>query len=163
MADLAAQLGPDSFLVYMNLGQGIRMKYPNGWEKREDAGAAGFMVIFLSQQEDPFDQFRENVNLFIERLPQPMTVEQVAAANRETMLQQMPINFVEEATKDILGGLPAYRVSYTGPLGQLAGKWLQYYAVKGDKAYTLTYTAEAGKYQKFSGVVQQIIASLEIK
>jgi serine/threonine-protein kinase len=121
------------------------------------------MVMFLSQQEDPFDQFRENVNLFIEHLPQPMTVEQVAAANRETMLQQMPINFVQEATKDTLGSLPAYRVAYTGPLGQLAGKWLQYYAVKGNKAYTLTYTAEAPKYQKFLGLVQQIIASLEIK
>ncbi|MDR3748098.1 MAG: hypothetical protein P4M04_08110 [Acidobacteriota bacterium] len=158
-----AQPQSENFLVYMNLEHGIWMKYPSSWDKQEDLGANAFGVYFASPQEDPFDQFRENLNVIVEPLPQPMTLEQVVAANRQNLLEGLQVTFVENAMPDKIGGLPAYRTVYTGAMMGRSLKWLQYYAVKGDRAYYVTYTAEPNKFDKFLGTIQQMVASLEIQ
>jgi len=164
MSNLATRFQPSPTLVYMNLAQGIRLRYPADWEKREDTAPAGFLVAFLSPQESPTDMFRENLNLIIEKPPVEVTLEQVVAFNMQNIPQHIPVTnmTVTEPTK--LAGIPAYQVSYCGPLQNgLAGKWWQLYAVKNNKVYTVTYTAEAAKFDLFLPAMQEIIASLEIK
>jgi hypothetical protein len=163
MADSAAP-SPQGSLVYMNLAQRIRMKYPSTWQKQEDTGQFGFVVIFLSPLEGPFDKFSENVNLVIEGLPLGVTLEQYVGANYQQLLQLGEVTMVEEPASDHLGNLPAYRQVYTAPLpGGLAGKYMQYYAIKDDRGFTFTYTAESEKYDKFLEPARQIAASLEAK
>jgi len=162
MPNAATPPQASDFLVYMNLEHGIWMKYPSSWERIEQPGAAGFAVVFLSPQEDPFDEFRENLNIFVEPLPQPMTLEQVVAASGDTVLQQFQATFLEKATKDQIGGRPAYRTVYTGSMMERALKWLQYYVVSGNRAYYVTYTSEPAKYDLFLPMVQQMLGSLEI-
>jgi hypothetical protein len=164
VADSAVQPSPEGLLVYLNLAQGIRMKYPNTWQKQEETGPMGFLVAFLSPLEDPFDRFSENVNLIVAKLPMPATLEQFVRYAYDQAMQLGAFTVLEGPTKDQLGNLPAYRMVYTGQLpGDLSGKYLVYLALNGDRAYTLTYTAQAGKYEKFLGNARQIAASLEAK
>ena len=72
------------------------------------------------------------------------------------------MTFVENATKDQLAGLPAYRTIYTGALQGRALKWLQYTTLKEQRAYTLTFTAEPPKFEAYMEIIRQMIASLEI-
>jgi hypothetical protein len=152
-------------LNYLNLQLGIRARYPVGWEKLEETGAAGFMVMFLSPPEGPSDQFRENVNVIVERIPAPVRLEDLVANNLRLIKQQMPVTDISQPQPVQLAGMPAYQVTYCGqlPVGGLPGKWLQIYTVKGSNVYTVTYTAETSKFEAFLGVMQKIIASLEIK
>lgn len=164
MVDSAAQPTPEQSLVYLNLAQGIRMKYPNTWQKQEEAGEAGFLVAFMSPLEGPFDMFAENVNLIIQTLPAEITLEQCVRANYDQLLQIGQMTFVEQPVKDQLGTLPAYHVVYTGqqPDGP-ACQYLQYFAVHGLRVFTFTYTAEVAKYDKFLPQAKAIAASLEVK
>jgi serine/threonine-protein kinase len=155
-------LPAQDFKVYMNLQQGLWMKYPPTWDMLEDPGASAFMAYFLSPLESPTDTFRENVNLVVEPLPASVNLEQVVANSRELLLQQMGVTFVEYAAKDQMGGLPAYRSVYTGAMQGRALKWLQYSAIKGSRAYTLTFTAEPARFEAFLAIVRQMLASLEI-
>jgi eukaryotic-like serine/threonine-protein kinase len=165
MAEFATQLRPEPFLIYMNMARGIRMKYPSGWEKQEQSGQAGFMVMFLSPLENPSDRFRENVNLIVEAIPGPFSLEQIVAGTVQSIMQQAPVTFLQEPTPTTIGGVPGYQVSYTGPLPAegMGGKWMQIFFIKNGKAFTFTYTAEATKFDRFLPTVQQIIASLEVK
>lgn len=162
MSQFAQPMPTQDFKVYMNLQYGIWMKYPPTWEMFEDQGASAFMAYFQSPLESPSDTFRENVNLVVEPIPPLATLELVVANTRELLLQQLGVTFVENATKDQLGGLPAYRSVYTGAMQDRALKWLQYSAVKGNRAYTLTYTAEPAKFEAFLVIVREMLASLEI-
>jgi hypothetical protein len=148
----------------MNLTQGIRLRYPAGWEKREDSSAAGFIVLFGSPQESPTDHFRENLTLIVEQPPLAVTLEQVVSFNTQNIPQQIPITSMTATQPTKLAGMLAYEVTYSGLLQNgLAGKWWQLYAVKNNKVYTVTYTAEAEKFEVFLPAMQDIIASLEIK
>ena len=162
MTQAAQPLPMQDFKVYMNLQHGLWMKYPATWEVAEDPGTSGFMAYFLSPPESPTDTFRENVNVVVEPLPGQATLEQVVASSRELLLQQLGVTFVEYAAKDQVGGLPAYRSIYTGALQGRALKWLQYSTIKGDRAYTLTFTAEPAKFDAYRGLVTQMVESLEI-
>jgi serine/threonine-protein kinase len=165
MAAPGIRPNPSATLNYLNLQWGIKLRYPAGWEKQEQSGPTASMVMFLSPPEGPADQFRENLNVIVERLPVPVRLEEVAANNFRMIREQMPVTDIEEPSPTRLAGLPAYQISYAGPLplGGLAGKWLQVYAVKNSSVYTVTYTAQASRYGSFLGVMQEIIASLEIK
>jgi hypothetical protein len=41
-------------------------------------------------------------------------------------------------------------------------KWMQYSAIKGSRAYTLTFTAEPARFEAFLVIVREMLASLEI-
>jgi hypothetical protein len=91
-----------------------------------------------------------------------MTLEQAVAGTRELLLQQMQVTFVEDATRVQIGQVPAYRTTYTGAMMERALKWQQYTAIKGNRAYTVTFTAEPNKFEAYLGTVGEMIASLEI-
>lgn len=164
MADGAMGMGEQSFLNYLNLNRGIRLSYPASWEKREQNAAAGFAVGFLSPQEDPSDQFRENLTVVIEPIPPGTTLEQYVQGCLKGM-SQYPFQFLEHAPS-MVSGRQAYRHIYTGPLQTpvpLSGKWMQYVTVANSSGYVTTYTAELKKFDKFLPVIQSMIDSLEIK
>jgi len=150
------------FQAYMNMEHGIWIKYPPTWQVVEDAGAAAFMVYFLSPMESPTDKFRENLNVVVESLPGPATLEQVVAAARQVLAQQLRVTYLEQDVPDQVSGLPAYRSTYTGTLMERFLKWQQFSIVKGNRSYTLTYTAEPAKFDAFLGTIHQMVATLEI-
>jgi hypothetical protein len=162
MAAFVTQPQMEEFVVYMNMEHGIWMKYPSTWQMLEDAGANAFMVVFSAPAESPSDSFRENVNIVVEKLAAPATLEQIVAATRQLLLQQMQVTFVEDAVRDRIGDVAAYRSVYTGAMMDRALKWQQYAALKGNRSYTFTYTAEPNKFESYLETVRRMIASLEI-
>jgi hypothetical protein len=157
----AANNGP--FLPYVNLGQGIRIDYPAKWRHTEQNSPAGFMVGFISPQEDPSDTFCENINLYIQPIPPGMSLEQYVKANLDGM-RQAPFVY-QQNQKTSIAGFDAYRLIYTGPLSGmgLSGKYMQFLFLSGTKGYVLTYTAQMGHFDTFLPTVEQMISTLAIR
>jgi len=73
-------------------------------------------------------------------------------------LQQSFRNFklIESTTKNVLATLPAYKlITYTYSDGNTFLKDTEIGAIKGDKAYIVTYEAGAGEYDKHIPLVQK--------
>lgn len=65
-------------------------------------------------------------------------------------------------TNNILAGLPAYKSLYTYVDGKTTFKDMEIGAIKGDKAYILTYEGGADEFDKYLPTVQQMINSFQI-
>jgi serine/threonine-protein kinase len=152
--------GSQPFLNYLNFERGVQVKYPANWQKVEQGDQAGFYVAFVSPQESPADQFRENLNILVEPLPGPVTLESYVQWALAQM-QSSPMKLVESGPY-MLGAMPAYRIVYIGPLNLLAGKWLVIWTVKNNQVYSITYTAEAARYDAFLATIQEMIDSVHI-
>ena len=156
---------PESFLVYANFSQGIKISYPATWRVQEKTDPAGFFVAFVSPAEDPADPFFENLGVVIVNLPQQVTLDAYVEFSL-AQLQQFPLQLLE-STRSTLGDMPAQRVLCAGPLplpmGPFQGKYLGYWAVRGTKSVVATFTAQANKYEKFLPTIEQMVGSLEIR
>ncbi len=64
---------------------------------------------------------------------------------------------------NLANNIPAYQVIYTVKDGQLNLKKMQTWLLKNQQAYTITYTAEADKYDLFENRVKSMLNTLEIK
>ncbi|WP_331280966.1 serine/threonine-protein kinase [Fischerella sp. PCC 9605] len=57
----------ENFLIYQNSALGIKMKYPQSWEKQEiNNPITGEVVAFLSPTESSADKFQEKVTITVE-------------------------------------------------------------------------------------------------
>ena len=77
-------------------------------------------------------------------------------------LTQAATNFdLKESTPTVLAGIPAYKIVYSESLQQVPLQVMQVWAIKDNKAYILTFTAELPKYSTYLPVVQKMIDSFE--
>ena len=62
-------------------------------------------------------------------------------------------------TNSVLAGLPAYKSIYTYVGENTIFKDMEIGAIKGDKAYILTYEAGMNEYDKYLPIIQELINS----
>jgi eukaryotic-like serine/threonine-protein kinase len=148
------------FETYTDVAEGFTIAYPKHWEKRE--GALGSSVLILSPTEEPSDDFRENVNVLVQTVPE------------ETSLGEYTRLSLDEAPKVIMGfdllddgpamlsGAPAHQVHYRGEQGAFRLEWKQVYALKNGKAFILTYTAERDQYEAGLPTAEAMFASFRL-
>jgi len=148
------------FLTYENPTHGIRIKYPKDWTMQE--GFMGTVVVFLSPKADASDVFQENLNVGVEDLSGvSITLDEYTELTIDQMGQFITDFTVIESGKTTLAGNPAYKIVYTGSQAQYSIKWMQIWAIKDDKAYLITYTAETDSFSDFLEIVEAMISSFE--
>ena len=72
---------------------------------------------------------------------------------------------LDEENKAVMllkGGIKTSDATDKGKLEKHDLKWMQVWAVKDNKAYIISYTAEVNKYSYFFGIIQEMISSFEI-
>jgi serine/threonine-protein kinase len=132
------------FETYTDAKYDFTIGYPKEWDKQE--GAAGSAVAFLSPQESASDDFRENVNVLVQMLPDKVTLDQYTKLS----LDQAPklitgFDLLDEGSTT-LAGSPAHHVHYRGEQGAFRLEWKQVWTVQNGRAFVLTYTAERERY-----------------
>ena len=149
------------FQTYTDATYGFNIGYPSEWERQQ--GAAGSAVAFLSPVEGTSDDFRENVNVLIQTLPDgSFTLEKYT----QLSLQQAPslitgFHLLDQGSTS-LSGSPADRVHYQGEQGNFLLEWEQVWTVKDGKAFILTYTAKRDRYQAQLGTAESMFTTFRL-
>lgn len=119
---------------------GFELAFPDGWTSGEGPGVPALYVS--SPRESPSDAFVENVNVVVEPLQAPMTVESYADGSAPLMQADLA-EYRELSRRTVeLAGQPAIRREYQHTF---AGRplWVVSYLVVVElRAYVITATTE---------------------
>lgn len=151
-----SQKDPDR---YYNGKNNFSKKFPKDWGIKE-----GFMnteVIALQPIENEEDDFRENVNVVIEKLPQNINIDEYLNLNIIN-LNKFFANYNEvERGKTYLEDEEARWLIYSGQMGNYDLKYLVYVAIRKKSAYIITCTSIPEKFDNNRNLFEQISKSIE--
>lgn len=154
----------NKLLDYQNLEQGIKLKYPESWERQElPDPLTGEVVTFISFQESDFDTFREKVLVVVEALSKKYTSLDEYKNSSYTEIQKfLKDAIIIESSITTLGNLPAYKIIYSGKYSDSTGVAnMEVVTVKNNQAYRITYIADSSNYNKFSKSAEAMVNSFK--
>lgn len=140
------------------------IRYPLTWTL-DNSGRMGMALQILSALSSPEDKFSDNVNLVIQDLSgQPVKTldqyTQISEKQIKTMLTDSEILSSEQFNRD---GQEFQKIQYTAKQGIFKLKFQQYYIIKNEKAYVLTFTCIADEFEKYHQIGEKIMDSFRIK
>lgn len=142
----------------------LRMKYPKNWKSQniEDRFTGDVAKFFLPQNNDS-NSFKPEVSVEMEDLKKPISLPDYTNLKVNQITRYLKNPRRNESHPAKLANLPAHEVIYTGKQEQYNVKRMAVWAVKDNKAYIVTYTAEESQYDAFLETAQAMINSLEIR
>ena len=153
----------DNFASYENIDNGIKMKYPDTWNKQEESNAITKEIVqFISPKESDTDGFQELVIVSAEPT-KDLTLDEFTKLSKQEIPKLDKNTKITEEGASTLAGKNGYKVVYRAKEGNLELKKMEVWTMKNNKAYSITYVAEAGKYEQFLPIVDKVIKSLEVK
>ncbi len=133
--------------------------YPSNWELNE-SGLMGITFGLFSPQTSTEDLFRENVNLVVQDLTgMGIDLDQFTeiSTNQISSMFTNSIIQLNERVGDY------QKLIYEGEQAPFNLSFEQYYWVKNDKAYILTFTTETEQFSNYQEIGEQIMNSFQIK
>jgi serine/threonine-protein kinase len=153
----------NNWLIYALPTKGIKIKYPENWEKQNlQNPVTKEVAIFLPPQETNSDQEKFIITIDDSLNRRPLTLNEYT---------NLAINEVKRYTKEAdiiesrsatLANSPAHMVIYSSKEEPESLIKLEIWTLKNKKAYIITYTAEKNKYFHFLKTVKEMIKSFEI-
>ena len=144
-------------LSYTSEEKGYRIDYNADWEKKE----IDISIVFTSPKESEEDAFQEAVSVVVQDLSvMPMTLEELTG-HMEDYLKKADAT-LEKSEPRTLGGSSGHSLVVTGKQGELELRMMQVYTVTNGKAYIVSYTAEADKYDKYLPDAESMIESFKM-
>jgi len=134
------------------------IKYPDGWVL-DQSGLSGTRFILFG----PIIQgqvFRNNINLITQDLSgQSIDLAKYVEISTGQIKEYITSsNILYSQTEN-----SRHKIVYTGMHGEYSLQWTQYYWVKNNKAYVLTYTADKKSNDDTIGLATQVMDSFKIK
>jgi hypothetical protein len=147
--------------TYVNADFNLSIRYPSTWERNDlnerDVGLT-LPVMFLS----PYDggEARQNVNLVIEHLDEPMTLADytdLGIRNEQMFFEDYTLVSSQSVP---LGAYRAQRVVFTASgTNGLAMKFVQVWYVRGTDAYVWTFADEAATFDRNIATFERMLDS----
>ncbi len=123
----------------------------------------GTSVMSLSPLENSSDQFRENVNVVVEKLRKEMSLDDYMSQNLAN-LPRFITDFKEIGSGNTrIGDVDAKWLAYTGRMGTSSLQFKQYFMVRDDRAYVITGTATEESYPHYENVFEQTTESFQFE
>ncbi len=133
--------------------------FPSGWGIRENFNDAA--VVGVSPPSDSNDTHFESVNIAVEHLPDPMSVEEYFNAGL-SFLKKIFQDFHQlSKVEDQVGGHQAIRTVYTFQEGSV--KVLSYMMTIGNKAFVIACTANKETYPVYESTFEEIVKSFRFE
>jgi hypothetical protein len=154
----------DNILVYESPAYGIRTQYPDGWEIIiQSTSPSSISLRFNSPQENDTDVFRENVVFEINTISNNTALSNFTSATLISYLEAYPdLEFNELSSTNLTSAaIPAYKLAASRTQDGL--DFMQIFAIKEDKVYTILYSAERTRYSTFLPIVEEMIDSFEVR
>lgn len=144
--------------TYENPTVGIRLNYPNNWEKEEGQDDAVVFKVFSGAINVRF------ISDDLTSRKEPVTLQEYT---KELMSQSIALgekqNVVIKALSDsdtTLAGLPAHQWLYTVTLDSIKGNGMQVWTVKNNRSYVLTFTAPESLFDTFLPVFKKMLETV---
>ena len=151
----------DDFNIYENFQYGIKVKYPKTWERQDlENPITAEVVTFISLKQSDKDNFQEKVTISVDKFSGTLDDLQKSSI-QEINNTVSGAKIVDKSVKN-LANKEASKLVFTGKNGQDILKNMQVVTLKGDQAYTITYTAKVDDYDQFVETADKMINSLEI-
>jgi eukaryotic-like serine/threonine-protein kinase len=153
-----------NFLSYVNSTYGIKLQYPSSWDKEENGTRQGTETDVVTFSP-PAINSTASLDISIDDISDEkgITLPQYASSGISDLKQSLKsFKLVGSATNSVLAGLPAYKSIYTYVDQNTIFKDMEIGAIKGDKAYVLTYEAGVNEYDKYLPIIQEMINSFQI-
>ena len=152
----------DDWNGYENSQYGIKIKYPKTWERQDlENPITAEIVTFISPKQSDKDNFQEKVTISIDKFSGRLDDLQKSSI-QEINNTVSGANIVDKSVTT-LANKEASQLVFTGKNGQDILKNMQFVTLRGDQAYTITYTAKIDDYDQFVETAEMMIKSLEIK
>ncbi|WP_341530596.1 protein kinase [Nostoc sp. UHCC 0302] len=150
------------FLTYQDSNNGIKIKYPEGWERQDIPNpVTQELVTFLSPKQSDADKFRDKLTISTE------TLSSTLDESRDLFIQEiknsLPEAKIVNTSETTMANKRANKLVFTGKDGENNLKTLQVWTLKNDKAYVITYTAAIDDYDKFVQTAEKMIQSFEFE
>ncbi len=147
--------------TYSNKTYGFQVRYPSDWKFKENIN--GTVVTFIAPKSSKFAAFQENLNIIVQDLSaHPLSLKEYSkqAVGQLTAMY----NNVEILDTDsiIMSNLPATKIEYLMK-AEFKIKLIQVWTVKDKKAYLITFSADADRFDQYKGKAMGIIKSFKLK
>ncbi|GEM_PF-1969429 len=150
--------GAGDYRIYENTRFDFSLEYPADWVIREDF--MGILFVALAPLEDAADLFQENINVGAEDIGDMQVglaaYHALGLRELENYITGFNLLISDEA---IIAGRAAKIAIFSGRQGDLDLKWLQGQVLHRGLAYTITYTAEPAKFDKYLPAVLSVFNS----
>jgi eukaryotic-like serine/threonine-protein kinase len=153
-----------NFLPYVNSTYGIKLLYLSSWGKEEN-GTRQDTETDVVTFSPPAINSNASLDISIDDISDEkgIALAQYASSGVSDLKQSLKnFNLVGLTTNNVLAGLPAYKSIYTYVDQNTIFKDMEIGAIKGDKAYILTYEAGTNEYDKYLPIIQEMINSFQI-
>ena len=135
------------------------IQYPDNWELNTEKSMGTSFIIF-SEQTSSEDKFRENINLIIQNLEgYNLNLDDYVAISEEQISKMVTNGIIFESKRLNTNNTEFQKIIFTGKQGLFQLKFVQYYFIKDEKAYVLTFTCEEIQYEKYIFITDQILDS----
>lgn len=139
------------------------ISYPPNWEMNTNGLMATDFLLF-SPVEDEADLFRENVSLLVQDLTgYDLDLERYTKISEEQITMLVTNDILISSERKGTGDNAYQKVIYSGEQGIYELQFEQYYWVRNDKAYVLTFTAEQSEFEKYRKDGEHVLESFKFK
>ncbi|KUG24752.1 hypothetical protein ASZ90_005443 [hydrocarbon metagenome] len=157
----------DGYKLYENDDYGFSLYYPEDWTFREGLGRdneniTGSIVVFQSPSEGKMDFFRENVNIFIETLPDSVTdVDSYLRYSKSYLPTQLANMNITEEGKQVINGVDSRWIifGYTSRMKDLASMGYIFY--RDGMGFVINSTSLPEDFMKFRRTFEKISTSIQ--
>ena len=154
-----------NFLTYENLSFGIKILYPANWNKQENISSSSnnSTLSDIVAFSPPLKNSSNIIGKLAIKVDNISDIKPTTLANyADAIISDLKQDFRVTESNTTLAGNPAYKVVYTGLEESVDLQAMLVLAIKGDRVYMISYTAEPEKYSYYLPTVQKMIDSFEI-
>ncbi len=132
--------------------KGFSIDFPKDWQKTE--GFMGATVVALRPGSGSSDEYRENINVLVEKLSGHWALKEYFDANLESMRKLLTDFKAEEKAAAVVHGVPAERIVYSHRMGTYRLKALVYMMFKNQRGYVITCTSTSDRFAEWEKIFQ---------
>ena len=165
MGQTTGQSNSTNFLTYENPFFGIKILYPTSWDKQENASSSSNNSTLndIVTFSPPLKNSSNIIGKLVVKVDDISDIKPTTLAiYAGTIISDLKQDFRVTESNATLAGYPAYKVVYSGLEESVDLQAMLVMALKGDKVYIISYTAEPEKYSYYLPTVQKMIDSFEI-
>src|SRR5437660_1637338 len=149
-----------NFLTYENHSFGIKILYPANWNKQENTSSSSnnstlYDIVTFSP---PLKNSSNIIGKLAVKVDNISDIKPTTLANyADAIISDLKQDFRVTESNTTLSGNPAYKILYTGLEESVDLQAMLVMAIKGDRAYIISYTAEPENFSYYLPTVQKMI------
>lgn len=139
------------------------INYPLAWII-DTSRQFGSDLFLLSPNESDMDKFKENVNVMVQNLKGlNFDLDKFVQLSENQIKTLVTNGKIIESKRMHQNGLEFHKLIYSGTQGVFSLKTEQYYIVKDEKAFIVTFISEENQFDKYQVIGEAMLQSFIIK